>query len=132
MTDFDAPQTIRRLYWLTGLFGLVGVVSYFVVQGTLSAAGFAIGALSSFGNLWIFERISHSIAPGDEPKKTWKAGAFVIRYFILFFVAYATIKTLGVNPLAVILGLLASTAAVLTSITYELFRSLLSSRSRTE
>ena len=132
MTDLAAVQSIQRLFRLTAIFGLAGVVSFFALEGPMSAAGFAVGALSSFGNLWLFERLSHAVAPGDEPKKSWKAGAFVVRYILLFFIAYATIKTLGVNPLAVILGLLASTAAVLTSITYELFRSLLGRRSRTE
>jgi len=129
MTDLEALLSIRRLYWLTGFFGLAGFVSFFWVQGALSAAGFAIGALSSFGNLWLFNRLSHAISPRDAPKKTWQSGAFVIRYIVLFFIGYATIKTLGVNPLAVVLGLLASTVAVLASITFELFRSLFSRRS---
>ncbi len=127
MTEIEALQSTRRLYWLTGSFGVAGFVSYFATQGALSAAGFAVGALSSFGNLWVFDRLTHSIEPGDKPKKRWQAGMFIIRYLVLFFIAYVSIKTLGVNPLAVILGLLASTAAVVTSALFELFRSLLHS-----
>jgi multisubunit Na+/H+ antiporter MnhE subunit len=127
MIDFEAQHIVRRLYLMTAIFGVIGFVLYLAIQGILSAAGFAIGALSSFGNLWLFERLSHSIATGDRPRKSWQAGTFIVRYVILFFIAYASIKTLGVNPLAVILGLLASTAAVLTSALFELFRSLLRS-----
>lgn len=127
MIDFSATQSIRRLYLLTASFGVIGFVLYFAIQDPLSAVGFGIGAGSSFGNLWLFDRLSHSIAPGDKPRKSWQAGTFIVRYIILFFVAYASIKTLGVNPLAVILGLLASTAAVLTSALFELFRSLFQS-----
>ena len=129
MIDFGASQSIRRLYLLTASFGVVGFLIYFAIQGLLPAAGFGIGAASSFGNLWLFDRLSHSIAPGDKPRKSWQAGTFIVRYIILFFIAYASIKTLGVNPLAVILGLLASTAAVLTFSVYELLRGLVGSRS---
>lgn len=120
---------VRPLYLLTITFGIAGCIAWLVLRGPLSAGGFAIGALASFGNLWLFDRLSLSIAPGDRPRKNWQAGAFIVRYIILFFVAYVSIKTLGVNPLAVILGLLASTAAVLTFTVYELFRRLLGSRS---
>lgn len=129
MTDLDLRHSVRPLYLLTAIFGVLGFVAYLAIQGPLSAVGFAIGAVSSFGNLWLFDRLSQSIAPSDKPRKSWQAGTFIIRYIILFFIAYASIKTLGVNPLAVILGLLASTAAVLTFGLYELFRGLLGSRS---
>lgn len=129
MTDLESQQSIRSLYVLTAFFGVAGFVAYLVIQGLLSAGGFAIGAVSSFGNLWLFERLTHAIAPGEKPRKSWQAGTFVVRYIILFFIAYASIKTLGVNPLAVILGLLASTAAVLTFALYELLRGLIGTRS---
>ncbi len=115
MTDQDAVQSVRRLYWLTGSFGLAGFVSYFYLEGPRSALGFALGALGSFGNLWLFERLARGIAPGDAPRKPWQAGAFAARYVVLFAVAYAIIRGLGVNALAVVLGLLASTAAVIIS-----------------
>ena len=129
MTDIESRQSIRSLYLLTAIFGVAGALAYLALRGPLPAAGFAIGAGSSFGNLWLFDRLSHAIAPGDKPRKSWQAGTFVVRYLILFFIGYASIKALGVNPLAVILGLLASTAAVLTFALYELLRGLLGSRS---
>lgn len=121
-------MTIRRIYRLTGLVGIIGFVSYFALHGSRSAFGFALGAAISFGNLWLFDWLSRAIAPpGAEPKR-WQAGLFVGRYLILFTFGYVIVKALGVNPLALVLGLLASTAAVIISIIIELLRSLVANR----
>ena len=69
-------------------------------------------------------------APGVEtPQKPWQAGIFVTRYIVMILVGYAIVKTLGVNALAVILGLLTSTAAVLTSTVLEVLQNFFVSRS---
>jgi ATP synthase I chain len=119
---------IRRVYWLTAVFGLIGFVSYFVVLGPRPAFGFLLGAMGSFGNLWLFGWLARSIAPGEAPRKPWQAGAFIGRYLLLFTIGYVIVKALDVNPLAVILGLLASTAGVLLSSIVELIQSLLGRR----
>ena len=121
-------MTVRRLYRLTGLFGIFGFVSYFWLQGPRSAFGFLLGAAISFGNLWLFNWLADAIAPADSPRKPWQAGAFAGRYLILFTAGYVIVKALGVNPLPVVLGLFASTAAVLLSITTELLQNLLGKR----
>jgi hypothetical protein len=120
MTDQDLNQSLRRLYWLTALFGVMGFVSYFWLQGPRSAFGFLLGALSSFGNLYLFVWLSRAISPTTAPRRPWKAGAFVGRYLILVTIGYVIVNALSVNPLAVILGLFASTAAVLLSSTIEI------------
>ena len=120
-------MTVRRLYWLTIAFGLIGFVSYFAVLGPLPAAGFLLGALGSFGNLWLFDWLSRAIAPGTA-RKPWQAGTFITRYLLFFAVGYVIVKGLGVNPLPVVFGLLASTAAALVSSIFELLASLLGSR----
>lgn len=120
-------MTVRRLYWLTIAFGLIGFVSYFAVLGPLPAVGFLLGALGSFGNLWLFDWLSRAIAPGTA-RKPWQAGTFITRYLLFFAVGYVIVKGLGVNPLPVVFGLLASTAAALVSSIFELLASLLGSR----
>lgn len=120
-------MTVRRLYWLTIAFGLIGFVSYFAVLGPLPAVGFLLGALGSFGNLWLFDWLSRAIAPGTA-RKPWQAGTFITRYLLFFATGYVIVKGLGVSPLPVIFGLLASTAAVLVSSIFELLASLLGSR----
>ena len=113
---------MRRLYILTGLFTLGGFLWYFAEHGGREALGFLIGALGSFGNLWLFNWLSASIAPGDRRRSPWQSSLFIGRYLGLFLVGYATVKGLDVSPLAVLLGLLASTAAALVSSIIELIR----------
>lgn len=113
MTDQDADCSIRRLYWLAGSFGIAGFVSYILLDEARSALGYALGALGSIGNLWLFEKLARAIAPSDAPRRPWRAGAFAARYLVLFTIAYVIIRGLSVNPLAVVLGLLVSTAAVI-------------------
>jgi hypothetical protein len=132
VTEPEAAFFVRRVYWLNLGFGVLGCVIYFGLQGWRSAAGFALGALGSFGNLWLYEKLTRSIEPppsGEPPKKPWQAGAFFIRYMVMIAVAYAIVKALDVSALAVILGLLTSTAAVVTSTIVELFESFFVSRS---
>jgi hypothetical protein len=121
--------TVRRIYWWTAAFGVIGFVSYFVVGGAVPAIAFVLGAAGSFGNLWLFDWLSRAVAPGTTARKPWQAGAFVTRYLLFFAAGYVIVKALNVNPLPVIFGLMASTAAVLMSSILELFGSLLGSRS---
>jgi hypothetical protein len=132
MTEPEADHIVRRTYWLAVGFGVLGFVVYFLAQGWRPATAFALGALGSVGNLWLFEKLTRTIEPaneGDPPKNPWQAGVFILRYFLLLTVGYAIVKVLGVNALAVILGLLASTAAVLSSTILELLQSFFVSRS---
>ena len=129
MSGSDLPGPIQRLYWGTAAFAAIGFVSYFAVDGIRPALAFFLGALGSFGNLWLYDWLSRSIAPGSTSRKPWQAGAFIGRYLILFTFGYAIVKALDVNPLAVILGLLSSTGAVIVSLVFELFQNLLGKRS---
>jgi hypothetical protein len=112
---------LRRIYRLIGLFGLIGFGSDFTVTGIRDALAFALGAAGSFGNFWLFDRISRRIAPGASAKRPWEAGAFITRYLVLLGIGYAIVKALNVSPLPVIWGLFVSTVAVLASLAIELF-----------
>jgi ATP synthase I chain len=120
--------TVRQLYRYTALIGVLGFVWYFRMEGPRPAVAFLLGAAISFGNLWLFHWLATVIAPSDSPRKPWQAGAFLARYLILFTAGYVIVNALGVNPLAVVLGLFASTAAVLLSSAIELLQSLLGKR----
>jgi len=116
--------TVRLVYQLTILLGVIGFVSYLAVQGIGPAVGFAFGAACSVGNLWFFEWLTRAIAPGETRRKPWKPALFILRYLVLLASGYAIVKLLGVNALTVIWGLLTSTAAVLLALIAELFQSL--------
>lgn len=122
--------SVLHLYRLTILFGILGAAAFAWLQGPAEGLAFALGALGSFGNLWLFHRLSFSIAPGEASSKPWQASAFVARYFVLFAAGYVIVKGLGVNPLPVVLGLFASTAAILASSIVELLQNLLSRSAR--
>ena len=124
MTNQEFHTSVRRLYYLTGLFSAIGFIFYFSIRGAAPALSFALGAAGSFGNLWFFVWLTGAIAPGDHPRKPWKAGLFIMRYGLLLLLGYVIVKSLSVNGLAVVLGLLVSTAAVLASSTLEIVQSL--------
>lgn len=121
---------VRRLYLLTGILSAGGFIAEFIWAGGRNGLGFLIGAAGSFGNLWTFDLLAGAIAPGERTQKPWGAGLFVGRYIILIAAGYATVKTLNVSPLAVLLGLLASTAAALASAVFDLVESLFGKRSQ--
>lgn len=124
MTDEELSRYLRRLYRLMTLFAVIGSVCYVALQRPLSALGFLLGVLGSFGNLWLFNWLSRAMAAGDGPRKAWQSGAFVSRYLILFALGYVIVKGLGVSPLPVVFGLFASTAAVIVSATFEIIGTL--------
>lgn len=121
-------MTIRRLYILTLTFGAIGFVLYWALYSFIPALAFLLGALGSLGNLWLFNWLARSMAPGATSRKPWQAGAFVGRYLILFTLGYVIVKALGVNPLPVVFGLFASTAAVLSSSAVEIIQSFFGTR----
>lgn len=128
MTGEYKVWSLRRVYWLTASFGAIGFVSYLALQGPRQGFGFLLGAGGSFGNLWLFDFLARSLAPMDAPRQPWRARAFASRYLILFAVGYVIVKALGVNPLAVVLGLLASTVAILIASLVELAQAVFSGR----
>lgn len=121
-------MTIQRLYILTLAFGVIGFVLYWCFAGFIPALAFLLGALGSFGNLWLFNWLARSMAPGETSRKPWQAGTFVGRYLILFTMGYIIVKALGVSPLPVVFGLFASTAAVLSFSAGEIIQSLFRTR----
>lgn len=120
----DLNHSLHRLYWLMGLFALIGFIWYSAHQGPIPALAFLFGVVGSLGNLWLFKWLSGAIAPGHTTRKPWQAGAFVLRYLVLFLLGYVIVEALDVSPLPVVFGLFASTAAVLISGTIEIVQSL--------
>ena len=103
--------SLAPFYKLTGFFAILGSAIYLWKEGVRPAAAFGLGACCSLVNLWLFDWLSRSIAPGAGARKPWRAGAFVTRYLLLLGIGYVIVNTLGVSPLPVVLGLLSSAAA---------------------
>lgn len=121
MTEAEAKASLAQTVWIASGFTALGLVLYAMLRGPRVAAAFAVAAAASFVNLWFFNWLSGSIAPqperdlGESRKKRWPASLFIGRYAGLWLVGYATLKTLGVSAVPVLLGLLATTAALLVS-----------------
>lgn len=132
MATDQTSISVRRLYLMTAAFTVAGFVWQWAAAGPKSSLAFLLGAAGSFANLWVFNWLTEVLAraaqtlpePETERKNPWGAGLFIGRYAGLYLVGYATVKGLDVSPLPVLLGLLASTAAVLASSVIELLRSL--------
>jgi hypothetical protein len=118
--DIDYAQATRRLFWLTGLVGIVGSLVALVMWGAPSGLGFAIGSAASLTNLWIWYAITLRLT-GD-PRRQSRAGPifFAGKLLALFAFGYVILKTLNVEPLAAILGLFSSVLAVIGEIAIEL------------
>jgi hypothetical protein len=120
----EGEGSVRRMYFLTAMFGAAGFAAFWPMQGFKTALAFLLGAMVSAGNLFLFGYLSRAISPTPGESKPWEARAFISRYLLMLAGGYVIVKALGVNPLAVILGLLASTAAVVASVIIELFERL--------
>lgn len=125
MISTSGEGSVRLVYLLTGGFALAGFSLLWPAEGFRFALAFLLGGIASVGNLYLFGYLTRSISPAGGEKKPWQAGMFVSRYILMFAGGYVIFKTLGVNPLAILLGLLASSAAVVASIIIELFERLI-------
>jgi uncharacterized membrane protein len=118
--DIDYARATRRLYWLTGAIGLAGTVVSWTIWGKAAGGGFLLGSIASLGNLWIWRAIARGLSHGESRPSKVAPSLFAARFLALFAIGYVMLRTLNVQPLAMILGLLVSAAAVIAEILLEL------------
>jgi hypothetical protein len=118
--DIDYEQSTRRLYWLTFIIGVTGTAVAWAVWGVNRGAGFGIGSAASLINLWVWQMLSVRLSSKPSGKSMLAAGLFAGRFLALFVFGYVIVRALNVQPLAAILGLLVSAAAVVAEIVIEL------------
>jgi fermentation-respiration switch protein FrsA (DUF1100 family) len=120
MNDIDYTRSTRRLYGFTIVIVLAGSVIAWCAWGTSAGGGFALGGIASLANLWIWAAIASGLS-GKPGRKSLVAGTlFAGRLLALFAFGYAIVKTLNVQPLAAIVGLLSASLAVIAEILFEL------------
>jgi hypothetical protein len=118
--DIDYDRSTRRLYWLTFVIAVSGTAISWALWGTRVGAGFGLGSMGSFVNLWVWHAIADGLG-GRQTGRSMAAGAlFAGRFLALFALGYVIVRTLNVQPFAAILGLLTSSLAVLAEIIIEL------------
>ena len=90
-------------------------------QGWRYGLGFLFGAGLSYLSLWRWQRVVEAIGEGEVRKPA--AASMLVRFALLAVAAYGIIKYLEVNPVAVLMGLLVSAAAVIVALFFELIAS---------
>jgi hypothetical protein len=110
--------SIPRIKRYALILGVTGTVVALLTRGAGEAAGFAIGASLAFVTIESWTRLAASLNPEASAKPSATAsGAFLaVRYLLIAAAIYATIKVLGVTPLAMLLGLFVSFAAIIIEV----------------
>lgn len=113
-------QILVRVRRLTVIIGLVGTAGVLLIRGLNDAVGFLAGAAFSLISLRSWIRLADAAAGGGSKRSARSYGIFLaVRYVLLGAGLYAIVNVLGITPVATIVGLLVSFAAVIVGIVYE-------------
>jgi hypothetical protein len=112
-------NTLIRIRRLTIIIGLVGTVAVLLLRGPRDAVGFMAGAAFSLLSLRSWIKLSASVGAGAAPSARRHGLFLALRYVILAVALYAIVNVLGITPVAIIVGLLVSFAAVILGLVYE-------------
>ena len=110
--------SLERVKVFTIFIGLAGAMVVLLWWGSMAAVGFLIGAGMSLVTLRSWIRISDGIGSGLKPSVAASAVFLTLRYVVIAALIYAIVNVLGITPLAMIVGLLASFAAVILELLY--------------
>jgi hypothetical protein len=108
---------IRRVSWIILALALAVSVTVALVKGARIGLAFLVGAIVSYASFWGWRQVVDAVTPAPRKRSSFP---FVLRILLLFALAYAIIRFLGLNVAAAALGLLVSAAAVLLDLIYEL------------
>lgn len=109
----------ERLRLFTILIGLAGALALFPIRGSNHALAFLLGAGISLISLRSWIRVTDAIGSGFSHSAVVSAVFLMLRYAVIVALAYAMMNGLGIAPLAMIVGLLASFAAVILELLYQ-------------
>ena len=108
---------IRRVSWIILALALTGSAVMALVKGARIGLAFLVGAMVSYARFWGWRQVVHAVTPAPRKRSSFP---FVLRILLLFVLAYAIIRFLGLNVAAAASGLLVSAAAVLLELVFEL------------
>jgi hypothetical protein len=90
------------------------------LRGPRDAAGFLAGAAFSLISLRSWIRLTQAASRASSVPSARTYGLFLaLRYVLLAVGLYVIVKVLGITPVATIVGLLVSFAAVILGLVYE-------------
>jgi hypothetical protein len=109
-----------RIRSLTLILGVAGTVAVLLIRGPREAAGFLAGAAFSLISLRSWIRLTEAAAGRSSTPSARTYGLFLaLRYVFLAVGLYVIVRVLGITPVATIVGLLVSFAAVILGLLYE-------------
>ncbi len=121
MFEISIPRIKRN----ATILGLIGGVAIALLRSVPEAAAFVAGAALALASIESWSRIADSLNPQSDRAKPSIGGSsalLLLRYFLIAGAIYATVKVLGVSPVAVLLGLMISFAAVLMELVQQVSR----------
>jgi hypothetical protein len=108
---------IRRVSWIILALALTGSAVMALVKGARIGLAFLVGAMVSYASFWGWRQVVDAVTPAPRKRSSFP---FVLRILLLFVLAYAIIRFLGLNVAAAGSGLLVSAAGVLLELVIEL------------
>jgi len=122
MEQAAIEQTLVRIRRLTLILAVAGTAAVLLARGPRDAAGFLAGAAFSLISLRSWIRLAGAVGEASPAPSARAYGLFLaLRYVLLAVALYAIVNLLGITPVATIIGLLVSFAAVILGILYESF-----------
>jgi hypothetical protein len=110
-------RIIGRISRIILVLALLGASVLWATKGIQIGVAFLIGCAVSYLSFWGWQQVAAALGP--TPKKRSSFG-FTIRVILLGALACVIIKFLGLDVAAAVTGLLASAAAVILELIYEL------------
>lgn len=112
--DLLSRHVIR---WTLGL-GTCGIIAALVWKGPVNALSFALGVAGALFNIWFFRGVALALGTtGETPLRASKV-LLILRILLIGLGTFAILKTSEIVVPALLLGLLASAAAVILEILY--------------
>ena len=120
----DALDRIRKFMLV---FGFAALITAFTFLGWRIGIGFALGASIAYLNFhWLKKVVSGiadlTIASGTAPSSRGVVHRFVLRYFLMAFVAFVILTVSRESLYGLFAGLFLPVAAILCEAGYELYR----------
>jgi hypothetical protein len=117
--------SMSRIKRNAAILGVAGGITAAFVRSVPEAAAFVAGAALAMASLESWTRIADSLNPQSNrprPSLGGSSALLLLRYALIAAAIYATVKVLGVSPIAVLLGLMLSFVAVLVELVQQVSR----------
>jgi hypothetical protein len=119
----DSKAIARRVARMMAALAAAGTLGFGIAKGPWWGLSFLGGAAISAASFFLTHLLVEHLGPQvskDEPPPASNATLMGMRYIVLGAAGYGMIRGLGLQPEAVVGGLLIAVAAVLAEVLYEL------------